>query len=136
MKKIDIQINDKEDPTFENETMIAVRSNNLKNNTLIGSYVIIPKSQVGSPFELSDKEWTDTKLLMTEIKKYLDNKYKPDGYNLGWNVGKTAGQEVAHAHFHIIPRYSDELYVGKGIRYWFKQPENIRKSLIIPDDKN
>ena len=129
MKHIDIQINDKEDPTFENESMIAVRSNNLKNNTLIGSYVIIPKSQVGSPFELSDKEWEDTKKLMKEIKVYLDRKYQPDGYNVGWNVGVAGGQEVAHAHLHIIPRYSDEPYAGKGIRYWFKQPENVRKSL-------
>lgn len=129
MKHIDIQINDKEDPTFENESMIAVRSNNLKNNTLIGSYVIIPKSQVGSPFELSDKEWEDTKKLMKEIKLYLDKKYQPDGYNVGWNVGVAGGQEVAHAHLHIIPRYSDEPYAGKGIRYWFKQPENVRKSL-------
>ena len=129
MKHISIEINDKEDPTFENDSMMGVRSNNLKNNTLIGSYVIIPKSQVGTPFELSDKEWEDTKLLMREIKGYLDNKYHPDGYNVGWNVGQAAGQEVAHAHLHIIPRYSDEPYSGKGIRYWFKQPENVRKSL-------
>ena len=91
MKHIDIQINDKEDPTFENETLIGVRSNNLKNNTLIGSFVIIPKSQVGTPFDLSDKEWEDTKLLMREIKNYLDNKYHPDGYNVGWNVGVAGG---------------------------------------------
>lgn len=129
MKNISIEINDTEDPTFENETMIAVRSNNLKNNTLIGSFVIIPKSQVGTPFDLNEKEWTDTKSLMKEIKEYLDKKYKPDGYNVGWNVGKVAGQEVAHAHLHIIPRYADEPYNGKGIRYWFKQPENIRESL-------
>ena len=129
MKVIDIELNEKEDPTFENDSMMGVRSNNLKHNTLIGSYVIIPKSQVGTPFELTDKEWEDTKLLMKEIKAYLDKKYAPDGYNLGWNVGKVGGQEVAHAHLHIIPRYSDELYAGKGIRYWFKQPENIRKSL-------
>ena len=134
MKKISIQINDNEDPTFENETMMGVRSNNLKNNTLIGSYVIIPKSQVGTPFELSAKEWEDTKALMNEIKEYLDKKYNPDGYNLGWNVGKVGGQEVAHAHLHIIPRYSDELYAGKGIRYWFKQPENIRQSLKKTED--
>ena len=117
------------DPPFENETMIAVKSNNLKNNTLIGSYVIIPKSEVSSPFELSDKEWNDSKALMIEVKAYLDKKYSPDGYNIGWNVGKAAGQEVAHAHMHIIPRYSDEPYAGKGLRYWFKQPENIRQSL-------
>ena len=134
MKVIDIELNEMEDPTFENDTMMGVRSNNLKNNTLVGSYVIIPKSQVGTPFDLSDKEWEDTKLLMCEIKAYLDKKYAPDGYNVGWNVGKVGGQEVAHAHLHIIPRYSDELYAGKGIRYWFKQPENIRESLKNKDN--
>ena len=133
MIKQTIILNDEEDRHFENETMVAVRSNNLKNNTLIGSYVIIPKSQVGSPFELSDKEWADSKALMKELKEYLDEKYKPNGYNIGWNVGKAAGQEVAHAHMHIIPRYSDEPLAGKGLRYWFKQPENVRKSLKIED---
>lgn len=129
MKEIPIQLNDTEDPTFENDSMIAVKSNNLKNNTLVGSYVIIPKSQVGSPFELSEKEWNDSKALLLELKEYLDKKYAPDGYNIGWNVGKAAGQEVAHAHMHVIPRYADEPYAGKGLRYWFKQPENIRASL-------
>lgn len=130
MKEIPIQLNtESDDPTFENDTMVAVRSNNLKHNTLIGSYVIIPKSEVGSPFELSDKEWEDSKKLMLELKAYLDKKYQPDGYNIGWNVGKVAGQEVAHAHMHVIPRYADEPLAGKGLRYWFKQPENIRASL-------
>ena len=124
-----IELNETEDPTFENDTMIGVRSNKLGSKTLIGSFVIIPKSQVSTPFDLSEKEWSDTKLLMNEIKSYIDEKYKPDGYNIGWNVGKTAGQEVAHAHLHIIPRFSDEPFAGKGIRYWFKQPENIRNSL-------
>ncbi|MBE5755775.1 MAG: HIT domain-containing protein [Clostridiales bacterium] len=134
MIKQSIILNDEEDKHFENETMIAVRSNNLKNNTLIGSYVIIPKSQVGSPFELSSKEWEDSKALMLELKKYIDEKYKPDGYNIGWNVGKAAGQEVAHAHMHIIPRYNDEPLAGKGLRYWFKQPENVRASLKNNED--
>lgn len=135
MIKQNIDLNlESNDKVFENETMIAVKSNNLKNNTLIGSYVIIPKSQVGSPFELSEKEWIDTNSLMKELKAYLDEKYKPDGYNIGWNVGKVAGQEVAHAHLHIIPRYSDEPLAGKGIRFWFKQPENIRNSLNQPKD--
>jgi len=39
------------------------------------------------------------------VKKYLDEKYVPDGYNLGWNVGTVAGQEVPYAHLHIIPRF-------------------------------
>ena len=117
------------EPNFENETMVAVKSNNLKSNTLIGSSVIIPKSEVSSPFELTDKEWADSKSLMIEVKEYIDSKYKPDGYNIGWNVGEVAGQHVAHAHLHIIPRFADEPYAGKGLRHWFKQPENIRESL-------
>ena len=124
-----IEIEKGNDPVFENDTMIAVKSNNLKNNTLVGSYVIIPKSEVSSPFELSNKEWEDTKSLLQELKNYIDIEYSPDGYNIGWNVGKVAGQEVKHAHLHVIPRYNDELYAGKGIRYWFKQPENVRISL-------
>ena len=130
MKDVSIDNNiESNEPVFENNTMIAVKSNNLKFNTLVGSYVIIPKSQVGSPFELSYEEWKDSRLLLLEVKEYLDKRYNPDGYNIGWNVGKVAGQEVAYAHMHIIPRYADEPYSGKGIRYWFKQPETIRKSL-------
>ena len=117
------------DPHFENETMVAVKSNNLKHNTMIGSYVIIPKSEVSSPFDLTDKEWNDSRELLLKVKKYIDKTYKPDGYNIGWNVGAVAGQSVAHAHMHIIPRYADEPLAGKGIRSWFKQPENIRASL-------
>lgn len=130
MKDTPIDLNKESgEPHFENDTMVAVKSNNLKDNTLIGSYVIIPKSEVGSPFELSDKEWADSKSLMLEVKKYVDEKYAPDGYNIGWNVGEVAGQSVAHAHMHIIPRYADEPYAGKGLRYWFKSPENVRASL-------
>lgn len=117
------------DPHFENDTMVAVKSNNLKHNTMIGSYVIIPKSEVCSPFELTAKEWTDSRELMLKVKEYIDKTYKPDGYNIGWNVGPVAGQSVAHAHMHIIPRYSDEPLAGKGIRSWIKQPENLRTSL-------
>ncbi|MDD4187717.1 MAG: HIT domain-containing protein [Bacilli bacterium] len=115
------------DLVFENETMVGVRADNLKKNILVGSYIIIPKSQVQTPFELSNEEWLDTRKMMIEIKEYLDKKYKPDGYNLGWNVGKAGGQNIGHAHFHIIPRYNDEPYAGKGIRFLFKKDENIRK---------
>lgn len=128
MKKINKNIDNLEnDPVFENETLMGVRADNLKENILVGSYVIIPKSQVETPFDLSEQEWIDTKKMMNEIKKYLDKKYQPEGYNLGWNVGKVGGQNVAYAHFHIIPRYSDEPYAGKGIRYLYKQEKNMRK---------
>jgi len=118
-------------PQFENETVVGVPSTNAKgkqyDKTLIGSYVIVPKSLVSTPFELSESEWLDTKKMIDVIKQYLDEKYKPDGYNIGWNVGKVAGQTVQHVHLHIIPRFADEPLAGKGIRYWLKKDENARR---------
>jgi len=118
-------------PQFENETVVGVPSTNAKgkqfDKTLIGSYVIVPKSLVSTPFELSEAEWLDTKKMVDVIKQYLDEKYKPDGYNMGWNVGKVAGQTVQHVHLHIIPRFADEPFAGKGIRYWLKKDENARR---------
>lgn len=130
LQKQEIELNKESgDPYFETKTMIAVKSNKNKSNILVGEYVIIPKSQVSSPFEMTNEEWADTKVLLDLVKEYLDKTYHPDGYNIGWNVGTVAGQNVHHAHMHIIPRYADEPYAGRGIRYLFKQPENIRTSL-------
>ena len=126
MNRIKTQEND----TFENESVIAVPTTDATGKvlakTLIGSYVIIPKSYVETPFDLSEQEWIDTKKMIDLIKIYIDKKFKPDGYNLGWNVGKIAGQEVPYAHLHIIPRHKDEPFAGKGIRHWLKRDENVR----------
>ncbi|MCL2545858.1 MAG: HIT family protein [Oscillospiraceae bacterium] len=115
---------------FENEFVCAVPSTddngNVYDKVLVGSYVIIPKSHIETPFDLSEQEWLATKKMIDTVKHYLDKKYKPDGYNLGWNVGPIAGQTVSYAHLHIIPRFKDEPYANRGIRFWLKQQENTR----------
>jgi diadenosine tetraphosphate (Ap4A) HIT family hydrolase len=93
---------------------------------LIGSGVIIPIAHRETVFDLTEDEWVATFLLLGQVKGLLDAKYAPQGYTVGWNSGKVAGQEVFHAHLHVIPRYADEPLAGKGIRYWIKQPENKR----------
>jgi histidine triad (HIT) family protein len=95
---------------------------------LVGSGLILPKAHRADAFELSPEEWSDTYLLLQQVKRYLDQKYAPQGYNLGWNSGRAAGQEVFHAHLHVIPRFADEPFAGKGIRYWLKQEANRRGS--------
>ena len=96
---------------------------------LIGSGVIVPKEHRQTVFDLSEDEWNATFELLQEVKVYLDSKYKPQGYNIGWNVGNIGGQEIFHAHLHVIPRYEDEPMSGKGIRYLLKQPQNKRSQL-------
>ncbi len=90
--------------------------------------MIITYRHVLTPFELSDEEWLSMKNLLREVKEILD-KYNPSGYNIGWNIGDDAGQNVNHVHLHVIARFSDEPLRGKGIRYAFKQETNKRPSI-------
>jgi histidine triad (HIT) family protein len=88
--------------------------------------LIIPRQHRETVFDLTTEEWQAIYELLHKVKKLLDATYHPDGYNLGWNCEAVAGQEVFHAHLHIILRYVDEPLAGKGIRYWLKQPTNKR----------
>jgi diadenosine tetraphosphate (Ap4A) HIT family hydrolase len=108
---------------FENKYCLFLQK---PQDVLTGSGIIIPKEHRETVFDLSKEEWAATFDLLQEVKKYIDAKYKPQGYNIGWNIGCVGGQEIFHAHLHIIPRYEDEPLAGKGIRYWLKQPENKR----------
>ena len=93
---------------------------------LIGSGLIIPRQHRETVFELTEIEWQATYSLLQQVKNLLDEQYAPQGYNVGWNCGRVGGQEIFHAHLHIIPRYADEPYAGRGIRSWIKQEANRR----------
>ncbi|MCY9662673.1 HIT family protein [Paenibacillus chondroitinus] len=93
---------------------------------LIGSGLIVPKMHRDTAFELTPEEWQATFDLLQQVKELLDKEYAPQGYNLGWNCGRVGGQEIFHAHLHVIPRFEDEPLAGKGIRYWLKQTMNQR----------
>ncbi|MFG6149890.1 HIT family protein [Halobacillus sp. B23F22_1] len=77
-------------------------------------------------FSLTKQEWEDTQDLLLKVKQRLEHLHSPEGYSVGWNNGEVGGQSIPHAHLHVIPRFADKPYAGKGIRYWLKQPENKR----------
>jgi diadenosine tetraphosphate (Ap4A) HIT family hydrolase len=93
---------------------------------LVGSGVIIPVRHAATLFDLTSAELRDTFTLLQSVKTWMDETYHPDGYNVGWNCGAAAGQEIMHAHLHVIPRFRDEPYAGRGIRSWLKQEANRR----------
>ena len=98
----------------------------LDHPVLSGSGIIVPRAHRETIFDLQSEEVAATFSLLAEVKKMLDEQYGPAGYNVGWNNGAVAGQSVFHAHMHVIPRFADEPFAGRGIRYWLKQEDNRR----------
>lgn len=52
--------------------------------------------------------------LVDEVKRALDERLHPDGYNIGINAGEAAGQTVPHLHVHVIPRYRGDVDDPRG----------------------
>jgi len=98
--------------------------NERRQGALIGSGVIIPTRHADTVFDLTPEEVQATFTLLADVKARLDRQYQPDGYTLGWNCGAVGGQEIMHAHLHVIPRFHQEPYAGRGLRSWLKQDEN------------
>jgi diadenosine tetraphosphate (Ap4A) HIT family hydrolase len=108
---------------LENEHCMFLQ---MPQEVLIGSGLIVPKIHRETLFDLTKQEWEATYQLLHDVKQLLDEQYYPDGYNVGWNCGDVGGQHIFHAHLHVIPRFKDEPYAGRGIRSWLKSSENRR----------
>lgn len=79
-----------------------------------GHALIIPRRHVASFFDLTKDEQQDMLKLMDSVKSIIDEKYHPDGYNVGVNVGETSGQSIFHVHMHLIPRYKGDVPNPRG----------------------
>ena len=67
--------------------------------------LVVPKRHVENYFELNNEEVLACDALLKELKKKLEDKDKTiEGFNVGSNSGKTAGQSINHCHIHLIPR--------------------------------
>jgi diadenosine tetraphosphate (Ap4A) HIT family hydrolase len=73
-----------------------------------GHSLIIPFRHCPDFFELSADEMAACAELLVAERKDLDAELKPDGYNVGVNVGRAGGQSVLHVHVHLIPRYAGD----------------------------
>lgn len=79
-----------------------------------GHTLIVPKRHVASFFDLNVNERLSFNCAIKAVKEIIDKKFKPDGYNIGVNVGEAAGQTVMHCHIHIIPRYEGDVVCPRG----------------------
>ena len=83
-----------------------------------GHTLIIPLRHEADFFNLTEPEQRAMFSLARSVRRKLDRRHSPDGYNVGVNVGKAGGQTVGHAHLHLIPRYSGDVQDPRGGIRW------------------
>jgi len=79
-----------------------------------GHLLLIPFRHLPMFFDLTQEEWSELGPFIQQAKEYLVRTVAPDGYNIGVNIGRSAGQAIMHLHIHMIPRHWDDSGVKKG----------------------
>lgn len=83
-----------------------------------GHTLVVPRAHQADLFDLRADERAAVWALVDAVRTELVAEHRPDGFNIGVNVGETAGQTVAHAHVHVIPRYRGDVPDPRGGVRW------------------
>lgn len=79
-----------------------------------GHALIVPKRHVASYFDLTAHEREAMNVMLQYVRRMVEKRFHPDGYNVGINVGEAAGQSIFHVHMHLIPRYTGDVPQPRG----------------------
>ena len=79
-----------------------------------GHVLIISNEVREDYFSLTSNEKEALSGTIEKAKQIIEQEFNPDGYNIGMNCGKSAGQTVFHFHCHLIPRYSGDMEDPRG----------------------
>ena len=92
-----------------------------------GHCLIVPRRHEPDFLALTAVEQAAVWALVQAVRRHTETIGVPDGYNVGINVGEAAGQTIAHAHLHVIPRLRGDVadpcggirwVVPAKARYW------------------
>jgi ATP adenylyltransferase len=71
-----------------------------------GHLLVVPYKQAADLRELTEGELCDLMSLTRRCQRVLTKLMKPDGFNIGMNLGRVAGAGIVeHIHIHIVPRW-------------------------------
>jgi ATP adenylyltransferase len=74
-----------------------------------GHLMVVPYRQVPGLEELTDEEMLEMMQVARRCMGALRRTMKPDGFNLGLNLGRVAGAGIVeHVHLHVVPRWSGD----------------------------
>jgi histidine triad (HIT) family protein len=92
-----------------------------------GHSLVIPKKHFSTIEEIPEEDLIAVVLMMKKVAQKIKDNLSYKAYNIQLNNDKIAGQEIAHLHFHIIPRLE-----GDGLKLWpqKKYQENQAKEIL------
>jgi ATP adenylyltransferase len=74
----------------------------------VGHILLFPIRHAVDVRNLTKAEMSEMHSLQALSLDVLDEVYAPAGYNVGFNIGRTAGASIEHLHLHVVPRYPNE----------------------------
>jgi diadenosine tetraphosphate (Ap4A) HIT family hydrolase len=84
----------------------------------LGHALVVPRRHAMSWSELTLDEKTALTAGVDAVRALIDERYRPDAYNVGFNDGEAAGQTIMHFHVHVIPRYQGDVLDPRGGVRW------------------
>jgi diadenosine tetraphosphate (Ap4A) HIT family hydrolase len=79
-----------------------------------GHVLVIPRRHVAGYFDITAEEKAEIQSLLDLAQARIAADHSPDGYNIGVNIGRAAGQNRMHVHVHLIPRYNGDVRDPNG----------------------
>ncbi len=95
-----------------------------------GHVMVVPFQHVGTLAELDTPTTADIMDLIKQSIQVINTVYKPEGYNIGANLGAVAGAGIAeHVHFHVVPRWGGDTNFMTSVAGARVLPEDLCETL-------
>jgi ATP adenylyltransferase len=93
-----------------------------------GHLMVVPYKQAPDLGGLTDEEVLDLMKLTQRCQDALSQVMKPDGFNIGLNLGKVAGAGIqGHVHIHVVPRWQGDTNFMPVLTGTVVLPEALRE---------
>ena len=91
-----------------------------------GHVMIVPYAHIAELSACDSDVLDEMMQLARRVQLALASAYKPDGYNLGMNLGRCAGAGVTgHLHLHVLPRWAGDSNFMSVTSETRVQPEDL-----------
>jgi len=94
-----------------------------------GHLMVVPYEHVDTLQDASQHTLEEMILLVQRSQRHLEEIYRPPGFNLGMNLGQSAGAGIAeHIHMHVLPRWPGDTNFMTTVAETRVLPEDLKNT--------